>query len=281
MSEMAMFGPMRELLDKIEGNEELQREFAAKREKFADGSGLDAALSEFEIWGVELRLMIDRIDQTFLDFPNKEAVRQSNPNLFDEMFFEARKKKEAHLTLLPFVTQYIGFYEGLRSNQVTQQQLEISNRATQAAESGVEVAREGVKVAAGSTKAAQKSATAAEASAEIARSGAVHTRRGVWVAAGSAVVAALALCWQIYSQNKDVSVNLNSPVVLQPATLSDESISSLTHAIAVELSKAKGEQVTLSPESIEGLRAVLRLELERGARIEVVETKEDVEQKAN
>ncbi|WP_444901312.1 hypothetical protein ACJJIG_17200 [Microbulbifer sp. SSSA007] len=305
-----------EALRSIETRDELLKEIGLVSSEVKAGSDLDVICAKLIALKLKFDSNPDLIDELIIKVEESAAGHSSD--LLSQMREMAKEKKQAFSDLRPLLEFTLETLEWLRRTQLDRKNLYVAKRGVDTAETGVEAAKEGVRVAAESTKAAKKSATAAEASAEIARTGAVHTRWGVWVAAGSALIAALALCYQIYSQNNAVSVNLNSPVDLQPITLSDDSINSLTrsiavvltktkgeivtlspesiedlrvvsdksiynltHAISVEIAKAKGGQVTLSPESIEDLRAVLRLELESSARIGVVETKEEVEQKAN
>ncbi|USD19996.1 hypothetical protein MJO52_12995 [Microbulbifer variabilis] len=273
----------RELLSEIDESEELQRKFDQLSQLSSEGAVHDPVRARLELkkWKQELqgfyrslRIMMKRMRSTSPQSEQEDRLRR--------LLIDQAEEKMEHIGNFfeRIDTQIWLFEELIRSNQ-EKKQIEFTERALSESERANSIAQEGVHVASESSESAKMSADAARDSAEIARKGAVHTRRGVWVAAGSASIAALALFWQIVSQNKDVSVNLNSPVALQPVILSDESISNLTHAIAVELSKVKGEPVTLSPESIEELRAVLRLELERDTHIEVVETKENAKQKAN
>ncbi|AWF81885.1 hypothetical protein BTJ40_14210 [Microbulbifer sp. A4B17] len=277
------------VLEQMPGPDEQRRTYdqlsSKPRSSFQD---VGLLLTEWRCWKATLEGQLSQLDRVDCRLKNSESLSSLNEGLYRELTWRSEGVRAFTECQISFVDIEIDILKDWLLDWQKNEHIEISKRGVRAAETGVEVAKEGVKVAeegmevaAESTKAAQKSAAAAEASAEIARTGAAHTKVGVWVAAVSASIAALALSWQIWSQNKDLSVNLNSPVALQPVALSDESISNLTHAFAVELSKAKGEQVTLSPESIEGLRVVLRLELERDAHIEVVETKENVKQKAN
>ncbi|WP_444890010.1 hypothetical protein [Microbulbifer sp. DLAB2-AA] len=242
---------------------------------------IEKSRSGLKAWKLELQgsCRVARIIRGLLKSSSFRS--NSDVNLRDTLILEAEKKIECAESYIETTDAQIELIEDLLRGMQEKEQKEFIKRTLSEAKRANSLAEEGLRIAADSSTAAKVSASAAKQSAQVAGDGVKLTKKMFWAAVVSALVAVGALIGQIYSQNKDVSVNLNSPVVLQPVPLSDESISNLTHAIAVELSKAKGEQVTLSPESIEGLRDVLILELERDARIEVVETKEDVEQKAN
>ncbi|WP_444933649.1 hypothetical protein [Microbulbifer sp. JTAC008] len=273
-------------LRKVLGGLSSNKEIRAKLESFVKESlsgDLEGALGKLMALKGELESQLAIIDHKVKGF----ADGNDNPS-HRQLVKEVHEKIGAINAFMPLIEIQIQHLEKVMDRRGILEQLEVSKSSVQAALAGVDVAERGLKIAEDNAQSANRSALAAESSAqaakgssEIAHKGAVHTRRGVWVASGSAFIAALALCYQVYSQNSAVSVNLSSPVALQAVTLSDESINNLTRALSVELAKVKGEQVTLSPESIEGLRAVLSLELERDAHIEVVETKENVKQKAN
>ncbi|WP_444886507.1 hypothetical protein [Microbulbifer sp. JMSA008] len=240
----------------------------------SDESGVEVALSEYRSWKGALQCDRQALNGVAEDLEALSVEPGVNSGLYQQLKSRQNKVTRVIDSFLPIIERRIENLERLGRDRLERNQAELSRRAVHAAELAN-------TIAADSSTAAKVSASAAKQSAQVAGDGVKLTKKMFWAAVVSALVAVGALIGQIYSQNKDVSVNLNSPVALQPVTLSDESISNLTHAIAVELSKAQGEQVTLSPESIEGLRAVLRLELEKDVRVEVVETKGDVEQKAN
>ncbi|WP_444893405.1 hypothetical protein ACJJIE_02400 [Microbulbifer sp. TRSA001] len=236
-------------------------------------SDVERGLSDYRKWKAQLsetHQVLNCLPELFEGFSGSHVV--GSP--WKPLMTERDAKMRGIEIFLTRIEARIKDLEDLRRGKLEWEQADLTKRSVHAAELAN-------TIAAVNSEAAKVSASAAKQSAQVARHGFRLTKKMFWAAVFSALVAVGALIGQIYSQNKDISVNLNSPVALQPVTLSDESISNLTHSIAVELSKMKDEQVTLSPESIEDLRAVLRLELERDAHIEVVETKENVEQKAN
>ncbi|WP_444958115.1 hypothetical protein [Microbulbifer sp. ZKSA002] len=242
-----------------------------ERLSLSDESGVEVALSEYRSWKGALQCDRQALNGVSEDLEALSVEPGVNSGLYQQLKNKQNKVTRVIDSFLPIIEMRIEDLERFGRDRLERNQAELSRRAVHAAELAN-------TIAADSSKAAKVSAGAAKQSAQVARHGVKLTKKMFWAAVFSALVAVGALIGQIYSQNKDISVNLNSPVSLQPVTLSDESISNLTHAIAVELSKVKDEQAALSPESVEDLRAVLRLELERNARIDVVENKEDTEQ---
>ncbi|WP_444931547.1 hypothetical protein ACJJIF_07155 [Microbulbifer sp. SSSA002] len=271
------------ILNELDGPSKLDSKFA-RLSQLPPGSeihNIEKCRSELKAWKLELQgsCRVARIAGELLE--SSSFTSTSDVNLRDVLILKAGKKLECAESYIEATDARIEFVEDLLRGMQEKEQKEFTKRTLSEAERANSIAKEGLRIAADSSAAAEVSASAAKQSAQVAGDGVKLTKKMFWAAVVSALVAVGALIGQIYSQNKDVSVNLSSPVALQPVTLSDESISNLTHAIAVELTKAKGQQVILSAESIEGLLAALKLELESSARIDVVETKEKVEQKAN